>query len=88
MSLCCAAYRKVTRGEKRHICGETGHTGDQEPAGEDQQHPRALRGRCEYCHTTVRPTTWIYTRSDLIIAYNHSYHVQDKRRLKLLKLLF
>lgn len=34
--------RETSRREEGHVCGETGHSGDQEPAGEDQQHPPAL----------------------------------------------
>lgn len=36
------ASRKTTGGEERLVPGKNGHTGDQKPAGEDQQHPPAL----------------------------------------------
>lgn len=44
----CLICRETSGGEEGHVCGETGHSGDQKPAGEDQQHPRPLRRRREY----------------------------------------
>lgn len=37
-------FRQSSRGEEGHFYGEAGHSGDQEPSGEDQQYSPALRG--------------------------------------------
>lgn len=64
----CPICRQTSGGEEGHVCGETGHSGDQKPAGEDQQHPRSLRRRREYGRdaglSPVRPAVmWLLSLS-------------------------
>lgn len=42
--ICVFEFRESQGRETGHICGETGYTGDQKPAGENIQHTRPLRG--------------------------------------------